>query len=399
MARKKQSWPKIRSRANKLGVVTSYTVDGGYPRGNGQGKIRLRYSYKTLAEAEGKAEEMRITRRNQGTLASSMPSHDRADADRALDLLRPHNVTLIQAAEFYLDNIDVIRSQKPVPDVLAELLIAKEQDGRAERYLRDLRFRLGAFAKSEEFKARPIHEIDAGDIDTWLRALDGGTVNRNNYRRLIGVLFGFALKRRYVLKNPVPQVEVANVAVTKPGILSIDEARALLEAATSDFAPVIALGLFAGLRPEAEIWRMDWSHIDLDERTIDIQKSKNVASHRFVRISDNLLAWLKPHTKKKGPLTLEDEPYFRRMRETRERAALKLEKLHQPTDALRDWPSDCLRHTYASCHYAAFKNAADSAEQLGHGGNLRIFFRHYRNRIKEADALAFWQIFPPASGL
>jgi len=396
MARKKLSWPKIRPRVNQSGIVTSYIVDCGEKAVNGRSKFRDRPSFKTLAEAEGKAEEMRITRRNQGTLALSMPTHERADADRALDLLRPHNVTLIQAAEFYLENIDVIRSQKLVPDVLAELLTAKEQDGRAERYLRDLRFRLGAFAKSEEFRARSIHQIDAGDIDAWLRALGGGTVNRNNYRRLIGVLFGFALKRRYVLKNPVADVEVANVTVTKPGILSIDEARALLEAATPDFAPVIALGLFAGLRPEAEIWRLDWTHIDLDERTIDVQKSKNVASHRFIRISDNLLAWLKPHAKKKGPLTLQDEPYFRRMRETRERAALKLEKLHQPADALRDWPSDCLRHTYASCHYAAFKNAADSAEQLGHGGNLRMFFRHYRNRIKEADALAFWQISPPS---
>jgi integrase len=149
-----------------------------------------------------------------------------------------------------------------------------------------------------------------------------------------------------------------------------------------------------GLRPEAEIWRLDWSHIDLDERLIDINKSKNVASHRHVRISDNLFAWLKPHAKKRGPLTLLDEPYFRRMRETRERAALKLEKENKPTDNLREWPSDCLRHTYATCHYAAFKRAEDTAEQLGHGGKLGTFFRHYRNRIKEADALAFWQIYP-----
>jgi integrase len=93
-------------------------------------------------------------------------------------------------------------------------------------------------------------------------------------------------------------------------------------------------------------------------------------------------------------LTLEDEPYFRRMRETRDRAARKLEAAGIPAENLRDWPSDCLRHTFASCHYAAWKDAADTAEQLGHGGNLRMFFRHYRNRVKEAEALAFWQIYP-----
>ena len=61
----------------------------------------------------------------------------------------------------------------------------------------------------------------------------------------------------------------------------------MLEAATPDFLPVIAIGLFAGLRPESEIWRLVWAHIDLEDRTIDVQKSKNDASVRHVQISDN----------------------------------------------------------------------------------------------------------------
>jgi integrase len=50
-----------------------------------------------------------------------------------------------------------------------------------------------------------------------------------------------------------------------------------------------ALGLFAGLRPESEIWRLAWSNFDFEDREIDVQKSKNVASHRFARIPDDLL--------------------------------------------------------------------------------------------------------------
>jgi integrase/recombinase XerD len=199
------------------------------------------------------------------------------------------------------------------------------------------------------------------------------------------------------LRNPVAEVAVANVAVVKPGILTVSEARALLEAATPEFVPVIALGLFAGLRPEAEIWRLDWSHIDLDTREIDVQKSKNLASHRFVKISYNLAAWLAPHAKKKEPICLADEPYFRRMRETRERAAKRLEADGIDAEGLRQWSKDCLRHTFASMHYAAYKSATETAEQLGHAGNLRMFHRHYRNRVKEAEALAFWQIYPPSA--
>ena len=82
------------------------------------------------------------------------------------------------------------------------------------------------------------------------------------------------------------------------------------------------------------------------------------------------------------------------MRETRERAAAKLGEKNLPADNLKEWAPDCSEAYVASCHYAAFKNAADSAEQLGHGGNLQMFFRHYRNRVKEPEALAFWQILP-----
>jgi integrase/recombinase XerD len=387
MGRPKESWPIIRTRNNKRGQVMSYMVDCGMMNGR-----RIRFFYKSATEAETKAGLLRIQRENEGESSFGMSAYTLADSRAALALLSPHNVTLKAAAEFYVGNMDVIRESKPVPLIVEELLSAKEQDGRSERYIRDLRNRLEVFAK--QFATRPIHEIAANEIDDWLRSLSGGPVNRNNFRRLLSVLFSFAVKRRYALKNPVAQVDVATVEVTKPGILTVDEARGLLESATPDFAPVIALSLFAGLRPESEIWRLDWSHIDLEERTIDVQKSKNVASHRFIRISDNLLAWLKPHAKKRGPLTLENEPYFRRMRETRERAVLKLEKAEIAAENLKTWPSDCLRHTYASCHYAAFKNAADTAEQLGHGGNLRMLFRHYRGRVKEADALAFWQILP-----
>ena len=390
MARPKESWPIIRPRENKRGKIMSWMVDCGMMDGR-----RVRFFYKTKDEAETKAALMRVKRKNEGETSFGMSAYTLHDTKAALALLAPHNVTLKTAAEFYIANLDVIRTSKLVPEVVEELLATKEQDGRAERYIRDMCFRLNAFASG--FATRPIHEIESREIDAWLRSLSTGAVDRNNYRRLISVLFGFAVNRRYALRNPVAEVAVANVEVSKPGILTVPEAKALLEAATPDFVPVIALGLFAGLRPEAEIWRLDWGNIDLETREIDVQKSKNVASHRFVKISENLAAWLKSHAKRKGPLCLQDEPYFRRMRETRERAAKKLEVDELDAGNLREWPSDCLRHSFASYHYAMYKSASDSAEQLGHAGNLRMFHRHYRNRVRETDALAYWHLVPSAA--
>ena len=36
---------------------------------------------------------------------------------------------------------------------------------------------------------------------------------------------------------------------------------------------------------------------------------------------------------------------------------------------------------------------------MGHGGDGRIFFNHYRALVQPAAAAEFWQIFPPAAAL
>lgn len=54
------------------------------------------------------------------------------------------------------------------------------------------------------------------------------------------------------------------------------------------------------------------------------------------------------------------------------------------------WHVDGLRHTFASMHFAHFKNAGDTA-QLGHAG-LNMLYKHYRERVKPAEA--FWNIRP-----
>jgi hypothetical protein len=107
-------------------------------------------------------------------------------------------------------------------------------------------------------------------------------------------LFSFALHRGYVLKNPVTLAERARVRAEKPAILTVAEAPALIENAEADFIPAFALGLFAGLRPESEVWPLDWNQIDFKDKTVDVNQSKNLAGERFVKMSENLIEWLRP---------------------------------------------------------------------------------------------------------
>ena len=75
-------------------------------------------------------------------------------------------------------------------------------------------------------------------------------------------------------------------------------------------------------------------------------------------------------------------------------AIKRLEETGLSADNLRRWPQDVLRHTFASMHSAAFKNDGDTSQQLGHGGSLKVFQRHYRDRVEEPQAKAFWELYP-----
>jgi integrase len=358
---------------------------------------RIRYAYATKEEAEGEAALLRVQRRNEGNSSFILSKFDAVDAEAAWKILKPHGITLREAAQFYLENINIVREPKAVAAVVAELLKAKAQDGRSKRYLKDLRLKLqNGFAG--EFGDRAIHEISHQELDDWLRGHEEwSALTRNNYNAALGVLFGFALRRGYLLKDPTDRLDRASVTLEKPGILSVAECRTLLAAAPDDFKAPVALGLFAGLRPEAELWHLDWHAIDFKERLIDISVSKNSASHRFVKIADNLAAWLKPYRQDSGPVSPKGDAYHSRLQKARETAAQELDRVNLPSPALDDWPQDALRHTFASMHYAHFKHAAETAEQMGHAGGLRIFFRHYRNRVKPAEARAFWRLVPSAA--
>ena len=151
-------------------------------------------------------------------------------------------------------------------------------------------------------------DVSTSELDDWLRNLGQSAVTRNNYRRLLGVLFSFARQRRYCLNNPVQETAKAKVVKDRPGVLSVDEATKLLASADEEILPAIALGLFAGLRPESEIWRLAWSKIDFKAKQIDVSPdatknsgdSAEGASHRYVTMPSPLLAWLKPFSGRTG---------------------------------------------------------------------------------------------------
>jgi hypothetical protein len=205
-----KTWPNIYPRLNAAGEITSWMVDCG-------GKERLRFSFKTEAEANGKAELLRIQRRNEGDAAFLFSAADRIDAQAALELLRPHGASLRDAAAFYLRNVATISTAKTVEEAMPELLVAKEKDEASQRYRNDLRLKLQAF--SQNFAARPLHEITRDELVVWLYRLNVSALTRKNYARALSVLFSFALDHKYVVSHPASELVPNKKKAKKPGIL------------------------------------------------------------------------------------------------------------------------------------------------------------------------------------
>jgi integrase len=288
--------------------------------------------------------------------------------------------TIADAIAFYLPHLQASNQTCTFADLIDELLRSKAKDGASAVYITDLRCRLGQFKNS--FANRIVSEIRTDEIDDWLRDLDVSPVTRNNSRRVLRTAFSFAVKRNYCVGNPVTKTAKAKEPQTDIGILTIDEASSLLENAASDVLPYMAIGLFAGLR-RAEIERLDWSDVDFESGLIEVtaQNSKT-AQRRLVTMQPNLREWLLPLRKHKGNVTPSN--CFRELFEQAREAA-----------GIAEWPDNALRHSFASYHLAAFKNAASTALELGHYDS-RITFAHYRELVKPKNAEKYWNLFPSA---
>jgi integrase len=365
---------EIKVRKTQINGERYYYV--AYPTVEG----RKRLFFKNRGEAETKCEQLKTQQENHGTAGMSLTERQRAEYIEYSEQLREYGATLRDAVAYYLPILKARRSQCTVKELSAELLKAKAADGASARYLKDIDCKLRAFLDS--FNEAKVGDFSAARIDDWLRALPCSAVTRNGYKRVLGVFFSFAVQRGLITDNPARKASRAKVVDKPPGILTPEQAARLIEAAEAEIVPALALGLFAGLRPEAEVWRLDWQEIDFESGLIRIEALKTKsARHRLVEMTDNLKLWLMPHRKHVGPVSPKGDAYFTRLERARAAAGIS------------EWPQDALRHCYGTYHYAKWQDPGKTMVQMGHT-NPRTFHAHYRARVSPAAAAKFWAIEP-----
>ena len=359
---------------------------------------RVRKYFETREAAETFIQAEKIRRENLGNRAKHIDGALAEDALRASDVLRstpytlfdaarlvaqaqkklePYSVCINDAIDEHVAQIERRRRSATVKEVVDQFIANRQAKGKSRLYVRDLQTRLGRFTSA--MGPRIIADITSSDVDHWIQSLKVGPQTQNNFRAVLSAMWTFVVRRGYATANVIQLVDKSSVVRDHVPTFSIEQLGRLLAAAPPEYVPVLAIGAFAGLRPE-EINKLRWEDLDFHERTIRVNASAaKTRKKRFAEISDNLLAWLRPYVGRSGSVA---PPNLQKMRRTTMKAA-----------GIEKWPQDVLRHSFASAHYAAYKNPAHTALLLGHR-DQNMLLTHYRDLMRPSEAAKYWQIAP-----
>lgn len=159
-----------------------------------------------------------------------------------------------------------------------------------------------------------------------------------------------------------------------PDIMTVKQCAAMIRACrTPAERHAVALLLFAGIRPDGEFGRLDWSDVGADHITIHPEASKT-GTDRHIPIKPRLARLLKGRPAA-GPVIPPN--WQRRIQAIRKTAGIAGKQ-------------DITRHTFAS-HYLAAWGEAATKQAMGHTEGSTTLFRHYRRAVLDAAGVKFFR--------
>lgn len=340
---------------------------------------RERRFFETKPKAETFCRQQRTRLENFGRNSSTLTPAQQEQAAIAFERIAPYDVTLNTVVAEFIE-----RRQASAKSVTFEELFDRftgSKKSRSSKYLRDLKYTLPRFPG---LHGRTVSELQPQDIETEMVGMTAAV--RNAFMRNLRAAFNFGVKRGWLASNPVLKLDFEDVKRSEVVTLSPGEAAALMSAAESenDLLPYHALGLFAGIRP-MELERLEWRHIDLAERHIEITSDvSKTGRRRIVDIEPNLHAWLTRYIENGGDTSSQAAPVTnlrKRLRTIRTMAHLAA------------WVQDVMRHSYASYWLAHNGDINRLTLQMGHE-STDMLWEHYNKASKRKEAAKYWQIMP-----
>jgi len=267
-----------------------------------------------------------------------------------------------------------------VADAVGDFRQAKIVAGRSAVYLKDIRYRLGGFAKAFNLEVR---ELAAQDVADYLEELKLHSRSFNNHLSMLRTFFRFCQARGWLSThvNLLSRVERRSGSGSEIEILTPEELRRLLAAASSRIVTCLAVQAFAGVRTE-ELFRLTWRDLERRPGNIEIRaKQAKTASRRLIPISENLAAWLRvaPRNGDERLWPRSSNRYFADQKSAAAKVGFA-------------WKANGLRHSFISYRLAKTKDIA--AVALEAGNSSRMIFAHYRELCTESEAAEWFGIVP-----
>jgi integrase len=154
----------------------------------------------------------------------------------------------------------------------------------------------GVFGSSclEEIDSLAVERLKVGRLK---EGVSKARVNRN--LALLKKMFNLAIDWGYAKENPVRRVKLFSEKDNlKERILTEEEEKSLLEAASAHLKPIVKTALHTGMR-RGEILGLEWDQVDLGKRMIRVTRTKSGKS-RFIPINDLLFEELEILKKTNG---------------------------------------------------------------------------------------------------
>jgi integrase len=266
----------------------------------------------------------------------------------------------------------------------------------ARMYLEDRRGRAGHRLLANhlgklcvEFGGLPLSSLSPYAARKWVMGLDLAPRTRWGIYSSCRSFGQWATRYKFAPANPFDAMEPPPRGDAPKAILTPAQFRALLAPESSQWVnhymrAWIVLGGLAGLRT-AEILRMDWSCLNFEAKEIHvpptaIKKTRGGMRERYVTMLPAFLACM-IGPQPEGPIIPVAETTFH----------YHATRIAERVLSAKEWPHNCLRHSFASYHLAMWEDAGKTAHQMGHTSSQMVH-QNYARAVRKADAVEWWAI-------
>lgn len=352
---------------------------------NGQ---RIRQRAKSLEEAKSKCHDLEEGKQSENVTRTILDQKQLREAERAFERL-PEGVSLSHAVESFLSSYTVTKT--PIEDAVWKYLETKEH--RSVSTYNQAKVLLTQFARWG--RGVNLENVSPDHLNRYLKGV--GDASFNNHLRAIKGLYLWATREGIIVTNPCINIQPRTRQHAEVGVLSCDEANALLEASQrlygGDMLAYTAITLFAGLRPDSEMKHLTWEAINLEDAEIRVTKGKTRIP-RTVEIPTNLLQWLMvcDRTRPIYPTN-----FRRKWAAVRHAAGFKggvahTEKQKEAEAKRKSWVKDYTRHSAIS--YRVRQKGDINTTATWAGNSPAIIRTNYLGLVSGTEAATYWNIEP-----